>query len=296
VPEQHEKDSIFDFLFHDGRRIAAFLAQFHDYGHLQNIKSREGISKDVKRGFSLKAGFSLPNFSGIPTADTGGGDITFSRDPLDSGSITSEKNFDPYWANARNFLDIIDEKGLLSREIEKARIGQLVLFSGNIIIVDTRFTTSLGKSPAAVQQIALATSLLSNEQRTQFELSTELMNNLPPTIQVSVTNGTQSCWMTVGSDNMTISCDDLMLKFGQKIEGFWAVIGILDGLPTESLPSILPLSMPSDPQEQAKLASQLGISQGGMLALGISTFARLHMGRPTGSYGLTPLLIFREVG
>src|SRR5258708_22683520 len=106
--DDQNTDSVYDFLYHDARRIGSFLAQFDNFGHRQEVTSSETASKGAKRGYSLKLGGSLP-LPGSPEGAEGG--ITLGMDPSQSGSEGQMRVYDPLWTNALTLLDYLDERG-----------------------------------------------------------------------------------------------------------------------------------------------------------------------------------------
>ncbi|MGP0092677.1 MAG: hypothetical protein ACLPKB_22475 [Xanthobacteraceae bacterium] len=142
APEEHQKDSVFDFLYCDTRRIGSFLAQFDDAGHLEKVIQRESLTKGVKRGVELSLG------GGASLAGTGGsGNVAFKRGPSDEGAEASERIYDPLWTNARTFLDYLHGADLLHRNVSKTRIGQFTLLSGSLAIFDLSTLRSAWEQP-----------------------------------------------------------------------------------------------------------------------------------------------------
>ena len=92
------------------------------------------------------------------------------------------------------------------------------------------------------------------------------------------------------STALSIAAEDLFLKHGVAISGEWAMFGIVDALPGG----------------YGELDGQLAImtdinpdNPGGELLAKIAAatvpFAKMFLGRPETSFGMTPILIFREV-
>jgi hypothetical protein len=120
-------DSVYDFLYHDVRRIGSFLAQFDDAGHLQQITQSEGATRGSKRGWKAAAGGSLPG--------VGSANLSVERGPEKGGFEASERVYDPLWTNARTLLDYLSERDMLRQELARARIGQFVVVSGTLSIL-----------------------------------------------------------------------------------------------------------------------------------------------------------------
>ena len=81
------------------------------------------------------------------------------------------------------------------------------------------------------------------------------------------------------ADGLSLSPDDLLLKHGFFIAGEWKVLGILDALPDSDN---LNIDYSFLPEFQKTLANY-------------STIVRPRFGRDPDSFGITPLMIFREV-
>ncbi len=75
-------DSVFDFLYHDSRRIASFLSQFDANGLLTGLTQGEGVAKGARR--SKKFGF------GAQAPLLGGGNLEFEIGPGETGAQTRE--------------------------------------------------------------------------------------------------------------------------------------------------------------------------------------------------------------
>lgn len=53
VQDEAKSDFVYDFLYYDRQRVGAFLAQFDNSGHLQQIKSSKSASKTTQRGLKV---------------------------------------------------------------------------------------------------------------------------------------------------------------------------------------------------------------------------------------------------
>ena len=81
---------------------------------------------------------------------------------------------------------------------------------------------------------------------------------------------------------MTTAADDLLLKHGVAVRGEWSLLGILDATPDSEVTA-----------EGQSLGSESNVAT---LLRALAPIARQMLGRPPGHYGVTPLLIFREIG
>ena len=109
---------------------------------------------------------------------------------------------------------------------------------------------------------------------------------LPHSIQARI-HGEADVWCNLLRNGLVGSVDDLLLKHGGQVQGHWQTLGILDAFVDEEDADDNEDEPNSDIQQEASMASTI-LKQ-------IAPFARQFLGRPSNAYGLTPILIFREV-
>lgn len=299
-PRDQESGSVYDFLYHDARRIAAFLAQFETYGVLQGVKSHESVGRTSATKAAATAGIDFANLAKGGMAVDG----TVTDDERDA----AERTYDPLWRNATALLDYLSERNLINRKIENARIGQFVLVTGTLAAFDIGMLREIWKLPAIKKAITEAASRQdpaqseqtnrhdrrkaglksSNKTSSETEAALELIPLLPHSVQGTITSNDSTAWFNFREESLVISSSELFLKHGIGIAGTWTAIGILDALPQPDELSIEYYAI-----EQMIAGASLGgaMSQMGQLAI----MARLMLGRPYSSYGITPLMVFREV-
>ena len=114
---------------------------------------------------------------------------------------------------------------------------------------------------------------------TEKQLALEILPFLPHFVQARVLTGAAMVWSTLADGGLTTSTGDLLLKHGALIAGKWNMVGVLDAVPDA-------MASPAPVQE----------FEGYMKAIQVlGDIARPLLGRPKDAYGMTPLLIFREV-
>jgi hypothetical protein len=303
--DEPQSDSVYDFLYCDSRRIASFLAQFDDSGHLEKVIQRESAATGSKRGWKFGLG------GGGMVVGTGGtGNASFEISPAAGGSEASERVYDPLWTNARTFLDYLEGASLLQRNLLEARIGQFALLSGALGFFDLSLLKSAWEQPfvrgllkagmnlaqppipvASRQQQRRAgggkSHAVTEQQHGPADAVLGMLQFLPHAIVASVRFEHGSVWCNLNSASLVGSSSDIILKHGVSVPGVWNVVGIVDAFPeTES--------------DDVISAAQAAIAAGALGSLGevMATFApavRNMLGRPKGAWGVTPLLIFREI-
>jgi hypothetical protein len=291
---------VLDFLYNDSRRIGSFLAQFEP-GHLQRYtQTRE--AERARQDTSERSGKGkIPGLAE--------GEVSAAQQVVASAAEAYERVFDPYWSNPRAFLDHLSEHNLIRRDIEEASIGQFVLVKGALIIADLQMLHPLWGMPA-IQNFMLASHDANQEasqgsrserrqahakQRQQpsqkrmpseVELVMALLPHMPHAGHIHIVSDDFAVWAPVAEGAMVTPMADLVLKHGPKVAGEWSLLGILDALPFRT--------------EEAM--TEMEIIRTGMIsenvskvALQLAPYIRQAFGRPLLSYGMTPLLLFREV-
>ncbi|RCS21351.1 hypothetical protein DUT91_24730 [Phyllobacterium salinisoli] len=296
--EGQRTDSVFDFLYYDTARISSFLSQFDAFGHLTEITHREHANRNKSTVVANKLDGNTLLVKGSISSET---------DAASEYGQDSQRTYDPRWANALNFLDYLDENRLLQRDISVARIGQFVLASGSLAAFDMGLLRGMWSLPsikrAMNQGVKVQDGIGNRHSRRKdavtkpagqtgaeqsIELATDLLSVLPHSIQSSITHDNMSVWASLKEECLTVSPVDLFMKHGMTIAGTWSFVGILDARPEDE-------NFLSELASQTIAGTTLG-GLGGMLVPHLVPAIRPLLGRPATSFGITPLLLFRQVG
>jgi hypothetical protein len=296
-----QKNSVFDFLYHDARRVSSFLAQFFDYGHLLSVKATESTGQASTNRFDASLSGALP----IVANATGGWHQSATDDERDS----AERTFDPLWANAIQLLNFLAERELLQRDITSARIGQFVLISGRLDLIDLGIFRKAWENPKVKDAVTHGAAVAENvaprsrsERRrqdrqkapapTEAELAVEMMALMPHSAIAAISSGDRAAWCTLRDEWLTVPATDILLKHGVNVAGEWNMLGILDALPDEPNVEIEPGIYS---RQIEHFVAGMKLSQLALSFAGLAGPARILLGRPETSYGVTPLLVFREI-
>jgi hypothetical protein len=127
---QESADSIFDLIYVDHARVAVFLSQFGRFGNLtdQTRSVRETYQKTLSGGIEAT--------------------VRASRETEQSAVEELQRHFDPQWLLPFTLLDQLEERRLISRDITKASLGQFVLCSGSLSILDFSILKKIWELPA----------------------------------------------------------------------------------------------------------------------------------------------------
>jgi hypothetical protein len=271
APDQKKDDSVYDFLYIDRKRIAFYLSQFDDYGHLTQLT--RSVSESSELGGAL--------------------DIKIAKIENKEGERTSlQKQYDTQWVAPLSFLDKAGQRGMIARGLKNATIGKLVLTSGALHIVNMRAfertwdVISSAKSnpqPTLTRQQRRAGG---HQQTTDTDMvGLKVLGSVEqPVFMVAQADNT-NLWSTLDPDSLIGGSADLNLKHGELIKGEWIVISILD-------------CYPDDPTAKTHKIDRICGAPGnefGPQALNIWHEFNQVLGRPPQYFGVTPLLIMRVI-
>lgn len=110
----------------------------------------------------------------------------------------------------------------------------------------------------------------------------DLVPTFPHTVQGTI-SGDEDVWCSLLPEGLTFDPSDIALKFSDTLPGTWHAIGILDALPDEP---------PSGEIQKVDYLSGAAMAK---LGDAIAPMIRMFLGRPYEAYGITPLLVFREI-
>ncbi len=300
LEDPEEKDSVFDFLYQDVKRVGSFLAQMPG-GHASSTK--QIVASETAGGQSTKLSAGGAAAFVKANAEESDHNTTTNRDSL-------ERSVDPFWSNAVDLLNLLTQNNIINYNIETAGLGSFVLITGELLIIDTAnsrppLTIPEVKSHLQRNQVALALkinkfitlvgdsdpdklNLKDKEKRAQRDarLSAAIIATLPDTIQIRVrTDAGHVVFCPVVSDGLIASASSLTMTHGAQMQGIWHVLGIYDAKPDDSTIDIQSVADRFNLKDSQSLRS----------AVGYSTLIR-SVGRTNGLYGVTPLLIFRHIG
>ena len=269
-----EKSSVYDFLYHDVNRINSFLSQFDPNGLLQSSTSLGSNSQIRSASATKKLSMKLP------AVVQGDSDKTHQNSEINKDE--SSRTYDPLWQNSLAFLDYLEQKNLFNSNILESNIGQFVFLSGKLFMFDIGFFQQVLNKTTSKQRFIngfVAAAVDKKTAKGDAHEALELITALPNSIQARLIGEGFSTWSTLYADGLSLSPDDLLLEHGFFIAGEWKVLGILDALPDSDN---LNIDYSFLPEFQKTLANY-------------STIVRPRFGRDPDSFGITPLMIFREV-
>ena len=120
------------------------------------------------------------------------------------------------------------------------------------------------------------------------EAGLEFMGILPHLIQATIADGDSTVWCILRQESLTTPANEIFLKHGVSVSGTWHIVGIIDALPDH------------EDDEVSRYNQIIGANRlGGMSAAFASHIVipvKTALGRPKEAFGITPILIFRQIG
>jgi len=261
---------LYDFVYLDRDRLASLSAQIFKNGTLIGIKTEEKTRDHI--GSDMAAGLK-PFFSAVEKEQ-----LTNLRGV--------ERQFDAGWALPLNVLHRLNELGYIKKALPEAAIGDLVLMTGAINLIDLGIMKDLWEPIVEIQQAnaALATKAVAKPRVASHEkhISKQIvaiLKALPHSIQLRVFDGSDQAWASLRREYLTVNPEDFPLKHGPSIQGDWHCLAILDGKPNGA---------------DEELNTPNGASDVEQVMWEMSLQLRVLFGRRMHDYGLTPIAIFRS--
>lgn len=295
--DQTDAASVFDFLYCDSTRIGAFLAQFDPDGRLTGIVKTGQISTTGATKSVLEGGGGLPGLANAKVA---------SEEQAQQGATdTSARTYDTLWAAPLAFLDYAEQRSLLHAELSQAALGQFVIASGTFSIIDMVTLKSAWEAPTIRKAILagakpdttgmnkIQAQAAKQIQIDNTNLALEMIKMMPHGLQGQLVSSENLLWMSLEPSALATSPGDISLKHGVTLAGKWHVIGILDAIPDDGPSMALANSLAN--ANLLTVAMALASTPIGVFAQALAPLTRMFMGRPAQAYGVSPLLIFREL-
>ncbi len=297
--------SVFDFLYHDARRVGSFLAQIDPIGLTTSVKQTEGTetSSNEKSSGSFGASIAVAR-----------GSANFEDQATKGARQSFERTYDPIWVNAVALLDMLSARQMIHDGLHGARIGQFVKVSGSLSMMDLTLWKGLWSVDPIRNAVASAAreaegGTLHNRQQRRHQavgkaaashkpsvddrsdLVMAVLGMMPHTVQAVLgVGGGQSVWCTLREDGFITPSSELVLKHGLVVAGRWTMVGILDALPNGQEPD----DDTPPPGDLASFSGPIGSEIAGLMST-LTPLVRNTVGRPAHAYGITPLAIFRTV-
>lgn len=281
-------NSVYDFIYQDVRRIGSFLAQFDEHGVRQLVKATETAGRTEVTRTAANGSITLP------LVGAGGGtlDLSNSEDTRDAAEYT----FDPLWTNARRLLDYLTQHDLLNKDVWTTTLGSFIQIEGGLSVIDPNLAKPIIKVKSIKEMIRKnVVAGLDGPMPARnklFDAFVDLIDVTQSSVQAHLNGENFTAWCTLAETALSIPSSDLALKHGSFVPGRWTLIGILDAFPDQKAD---PTPENPEPKTVDDVVAEFAGTMIGTMTAQIIGVSRELVGRPRNFFGVTPLVIFREV-
>ncbi|MCP5433208.1 MAG: hypothetical protein H6923_08060 [Alphaproteobacteria bacterium] len=276
--KEQTEQSVLDFLYVDAVRVRSFISQLGEIGVLDGVTETDALDASKATTFSGSIG-------GEPIIGSG-----VERTSERATSESQSRTYDVQHRLPVSLLNLLETQNLIQRKIVDAAIGDLVVCSGTLSIIDTSFHRELYSS-AKMKELSVRRSeeRLKKEGQTydleSLHIELDMIRMIPPFVQALVDTGNVAVWLTLRPESLTTPPHEINMKHGVVLQGSWTLLGIKD-----STPSLAPEILQDATRLKGRFENQSMIAE----MIDVLTALRGYVGRPPSSYGVTPLLIYRE--
>ncbi|UOO76053.1 hypothetical protein LVJ85_08325 [Neisseria sp. Dent CA1/247] len=271
VHDEAAENSLYDFIYINHEALSLYNAQLDKDGLL----THQVITKSVSDQQKNQLGASVKLVSG-------------GHEMQSSVSESTQSNFDASRAMPLNVIRELNHRGLIQKDVEQAKLGQIVLFSGRLQIVDYALMASIVR-PATQMHInempckTPTEKLNKKAKQAEFDAFANLIEQMPKLIQFRLFDDHRSAWGTISSGSLMVHSLDFVMKHAITVPGQWHILAVLDALPDGAA------EMEID-KAAFKYMTQMESAY-------MEAFIHLRglMGRRLEEYGVSPLAIFRKV-
>lgn len=183
------ENSIYDFIYVDHQRVALFLSQFDQSGRLT------GLTRSVREVHQRTVSAGVDKL------------VVAKRESESSATEEMRREFDPQWVLPLTLLDALEDQQLIHRDISTAALGQFVLCSGSLSIVDFAILKSLLELPAFKKQLTAHVEQLkgvAKGMKEMGELLRQFLTILPYNLQATITSPQREVWCCLKQEGMML--------------------------------------------------------------------------------------------
>ncbi|MCP1242889.1 hypothetical protein GOB86_09295 [Acetobacter lambici] len=272
--EAQPTESLYDILYADRARLSSYLAQIDPNGVITGYKTSttDGSSVGSELG------------GGVPTVASAKARYSIENKDL------AERTFDPAAALPIEVMNRLDENGYIHRDLKNVPIGGLLLVKGRFALRDfSQFPAFWPLMKKILPFKDLATN--ANNQFSKKTISVNdieslfksLLEDIPQPVQLTFETSKEYLWSTLAEEGFATSPIDIFLKHKGIIPGEWYILAIVDGHPIST-----------ENADDASIPDSFGESLG-IPFHQLAQDMRSLFGRPDNNYGVSPLVIFRQV-
>ncbi len=270
---------LYDFLYTDPERIASLLIQL----------SEDGAPKEASSTATRDRG----------KTKTGGIDAFGIKGELGSSGSSSyevRQTYDPLWQNSQKLIQEVKavEKGYSTN---KTDIGQIRDFSGKLLAYDQSTIPALMQTPSIENFIAggikdsdgmekRSKAVKDKIKKDEAAVIREYLKSLPLGVGFVLVTENEHFWFSVNKEYLYLYDLDIPLKFPTHVSGIWNVVGVVDAKPNDHVSGMQDVI---DKKVDGLLPPMV------LHTMQLTSTITGMFGRPIQAYGLSPLIIYRNI-
>lgn len=264
--DQHEKSSIYDFIYVDIGKLRSYYSQLDESGLLNTITtSTTNISDKIGKFGAGKNPI-----------------VELSSETKTSSANNLTQVFDHQESLSFKSIEVLNAAGLINRDISEAKYGQLVLTSGNAKMYDLSMLHSSWGD--IVKSFAKTENSRGKPQKAvispEEKMIIKMLESMDPLMSFKIKDSHENTsWAAMEPRHLIGDPFGYFLKHGTVLRGNWHVLGILEAIPLDS-----PIDDDAYPEDD--ILSSLA---------DIGNAIRVLMGRKDDEYGITPIAIWRKL-
>ncbi|MBS7815891.1 MULTISPECIES: DUF6414 family protein [Wohlfahrtiimonas] len=266
--DQHEKDSLYDFMYVDLGKLKSYCSQLDDLGLLNAITTSETTATNKTQKFG--------------TGKNPFADLSSESKTTKNGSLTH--TFDHMESLPFRTIEMMNAKNLISLDIENTNYGQIIYISGNAKMYDLSMLASswenLMKMHEKNTNISKGIKPKKKDLSDEGKMIVNMLETMPPLMSFKIKdeNG-NTVWAALEKQHLIGHSFGYALKHGAALRGKWNVLGILDAKPYNDNEDIG--DYPDDDNDMLSALNVMGVA------------VRTFMGRKESEFGITPIAIWR---
>lgn len=271
------RDAVLDLLYYDRVRVASYLSQLEEAGLPTAISEESASDATNTTGYE----------AGLNTVLHAGG----RKEGSESVSTGLSRSYDPAWQLPRLLLRHLENAGAVATAVNGAGVGQFVDISGDVQIITYEILKAMLDSSEFADDWAAG-----EKSKAAMKLGTGVMRLVPKVVfgrmyseDPKAPAQPEDVWLNVSDESLLVSPFQILLAHGYELQGVWRMLGIMDALPGKiSTPDVLPMrARVGAVDADLDMFDAIKKMQDSM---------RMILGRRDHQYGVTPVLIYREVG
>ncbi|MEQ1930330.1 MAG: hypothetical protein ABL957_07325 [Parvularculaceae bacterium] len=258
-----KKISVYDFLYVDATRIRSLISQLHASGVPIDLEETNKVEGELSGSGDVAGKIGVGDWKLLEANAEGSGKL--------SGSLETKRRFDVQYTLPMSLLRLLTDQDIINREPREWRFGTIALFTGQVHLADI---SSVHGSWDAILEAG------SGLEGSALVEAKALLGNMPPSVHGIFHKNSAKVWCNLLRENWVTPPSGITLSHGSHVAGDWSVLGTVDALASENV----------DKDYQPPVSGALYD-----VFRKVADGLREMMGRPDGCFGLSPLLVFRQV-